>query len=225
LSKARIMSYEDTKPFFKVKLEKVENEEVSETQAVLEALMRSVRENLEKVISLGKILSPDILMVLEDIQDPGRLADLVASNLNLKVSEAQHILELLNPYERLHRINDILVRELEILAVQAQIKSSAKEELSKTQKEYFLREQIKAIKTELGDEGEKDEFTELKEKILAKGMSEEAEKEAIKQLQRLERMHPDSSESSIMRTYLEWMTDIPWSEKSEEITDLNYAKD
>lgn len=224
LSKARIMSYENTQPFFKVKLEKVENEEVTETQAVLEALMRSVRENLEKVISLGKILSPDILMVLEDIQDPGRLADLVASNLNLKVSEAQHILELLNPYERLHRINDILVRELEILAVQAQIKSSAKEELSKTQKEFFLREQIKAIKSELGDAGEKDEFTELKEKILAKGMPEEAEKESIKQLQRLERMHPDSSESSIMRTYLEWMTDIPWSEKSEEITDLNYAK-
>src|SRR5690606_12880318 len=122
------------------------------------------------------------------------------------------------------RINDILVRELEILAVQAQIKSSAKEELSKTQKEFFLREQIKAIKTELGDAGEKDEFTELKEKILAKEMPEEAEKEALKQLQRLERMHPDSSESSIMRTYLEWMTDIPWSEKSEEITDLHYAK-
>lgn len=225
LSKAKIISFEDTKPFFKVKLQKVENEEVAETQAVVEALMRSVRENLEKVISLGKVLSPDILMVLEDIQDPGRLADLVASNLNLKVSEAQHILEVLNPIERLHRINDILNRELEILAVQAQIKSSAKEELSKTQKEFFLREQIKAIKSELGDEGEKDEFTELKEKVLAKGMPEEAEKEALKQLQRLERMHPDSSESSIMRTYLEWMTDIPWAEKSEEITDLFYAKD
>lgn len=225
LSKARITNFEQEAPFFKVKLEKVENHEVTETHAVVEALMRSVRENLEKVISLGKALSPDILMVLEDIQDPGRLADLVASNLNLKVADAQNILELLHPVERLQQINDILVRELEILAVQAEIKSSAKEELSKTQKEYFLREQIKAIKSELGDEGEKDEFQELRDKVIAKGMPEEAEKEALKQLQRLERMHPDSSESSIMRTYLEWMTDIPWAEKSEEITDLFYAKE
>src|SRR5690606_8903985 len=111
LSKAKIISFENTKPFFKVKLQKVENEEVAETQAVVEALMRSVRENLEKVISLGKVLSPDILMVLEDIQDPGRLADLVASNLNLKVTEAQHILELLNPYERLHQIGRASCRE------------------------------------------------------------------------------------------------------------------
>ena len=186
--------------------------------------MRSARENLEKVINVGKVLSPDILMVLEDIQDPGRLADLIASNLNLKVEEAQIILETLDPTERLHRINDILDRELEIYAMQAKIKSSAKGEISKTQKEYFLREQIKAIKSELGDEEVVDEFSELREKILSKGMTEEAEKESLKQLARLERMHPDSSESSILRTYLEWMTDLPWSEASEELTELAFAK-
>jgi ATP-dependent Lon protease len=165
-------------------------------------------------------------MVLEDIQDPGRLADLIASNLNLKVAEAQTILETLNPVERLNLINDLLARELEILQVQQQIKSNAKEEISRTQKEYFLREQIRAIKNELGDEGEQkqDEFSEIKDKILAKKMPEEAEKEALKQLSRLERMHPDSSESSILRTYLEWMVDLPWSEGSKEITDLQYAK-
>jgi ATP-dependent Lon protease len=226
LTKARITDFLQTDDFFKVKVEKVENTELEEDKTTIEALMRSVRENLEKVISLGKVLSPDILMVLEDIHDPGRLADLVASNLNLKVAEAQIILETLNAVERLQRINDILNRELEIIAMQAKIKSSANDEISKTQKEYFLREQIKAIKSELGDEDQqiKDEFGELREKIQAKKMPEEAEHEALKQLSRLERMHPDSSESSILRTYLEWMTDVPWSETSEEITDLTFAK-
>jgi ATP-dependent Lon protease len=225
LSKAKITSFETQEPFFKVKVEKVENQEVTESQTTMEALMRSVRENLEKVISVGKVLSPDILMVLEDIQDPGRLADLVASNLNLKVEEAQSILETLSAVDKLNKINDILSRELEILAVQKQIKSNAKEEISKTQKEYFLREQIKAIKSELGDgEQPQDEFGEMRQKLLAKGMTEEAEEESLKQLGRLERMHPDSSESSILRSYIEWMIDIPWSEASEEKTDLSYAK-
>lgn len=224
LSKARILSFESSTPYYKVKVEKVENLATTEPQHVVEALMRSVRENLEKVISQGKILSPDILMVLEDINDPGRLADLVASNLNLKVVEAQYILETLSPVERLQRINDILLRELEIISMQAKIRSSAKEEINKTQKEYYLREQIKAIKSELGDEQDKDEFAELREKIQTKKMPPEAEKEAVKQLMRLERMHPDSSESSILRTYLEWLLDIPWSEASEEITDLQFAR-
>ena len=225
LTKARITSFTDTSEFYNVNVEKVHPVEPEETQNVIEALMRSARENLEKVINVGKVLSPDILMVLEDIQDPGRLADLIASNLNLKVEEAQIILETLDPTERLHRINDILDRELEIYAMQAKIKSSAKGEISKTQKEYFLREQIKAIKSELGDEEVVDEFSELRDKILSKGMPEEAEKETLKQLTRLERMHPDSSESSILRTYLEWMTDLPWSEASEELTELAFAKE
>ncbi len=226
LSKAKITSFDSSEPFFKVKVEKVENQEVTEPQTVIEALMRNVKENLEKVISVGKVLSPDILMVLEDIQDPGRLGDLVASNLNLKVEEAQLILETLSATEKLTKINDILNRELEILAVQKQIKSNTTGEISKTQKEYFLREQIKAIKSELGDNNEEpqDEFAEMKAKLIAKEMPEEAQKESLKQLSRLERMHPDSSESSILRSYLEWMTDIPWSEKSDEKTDLAFAK-
>ncbi|MBL7665576.1 MAG: endopeptidase La [Bacteriovoracaceae bacterium] len=226
LSKARITSFVQTEPFYKVKVLKVENENIEKPTVAVEAIMRTVRERLEKVISLGKILSPDILMVLEDIQDPGRLADLIASNLNLKVTEAQLILETLNPMDRLNKINDLLARELEILQVQQQIRNNTKEEISRTQKEYFLREQIRAIKSELGEEGAEkpDEFQDLKDKLLAKKMPEEAEKEALKQLSRLERMHPDSSESSILRTYLEWMVELPWSEQSKEITDLEFAK-
>ena len=112
LAKARITSFVATEPFYQVKVEKVESQQVTATQSTVEALARTVKENLEKVISLGKVLSPDILMVLEDIQDPGRLADLVASNLNLKVSEAQKVLEILDSVERLGHINQVLVQEL-----------------------------------------------------------------------------------------------------------------
>ena len=132
LSKARIISFEQTEPFFVTKLTQVENKKLQTEDVPITALMRNIREQLEKVITLGKTLSPDILIVLEDIQDPGRLADLVASNLNLHVAEAQIILEILDPLERLHKINDILSRELEILAMQAKIRNVAIDEISKS---------------------------------------------------------------------------------------------
>lgn len=226
LSKARITSFTQEAPFFMCKLEKVADIQLEENNVAADALMRNIREQLEKVIHLGKVLSPDILMILEDIKDPGRLADLVASNLNLHVGEAQAILETLDPMERLHRINDILSRELEILAMQNKIKNSAKEEISKNQKEYFLREQIKAIKSELGNESQKDpedEFSEIREKIKSAQMSEEALSESLKQMSRLEKMHPDSSEASILRSYLEWMCDLPWNKSSDEKIDLDLA--
>ncbi len=227
LAKARIKEFISTEPFYQVKVEKVESQIVTASTTTVEALARTVKENLEKVISLGKVISPDILMVLEDIQDPGRLSDLVASNLNLKVSEAQKVLEIIDPVERLGHINQVLLKELEVLAQQAKIKGSTKEDPAKNQKEFFLREQIKAMKQELNNEDsdKNDEFAELKEKLMAKGLPAEAEKETIKQLGRLERMHPDSSESSILRSYLEWVIDLPWFEESKEVTDLKYAKD
>ncbi|MBA2405626.1 MAG: endopeptidase La, partial [Bdellovibrionales bacterium] len=226
LAKARIKEFVGTEPFYQVKVEKVETQPVTATASTIEALARTVKENLEKVISLGKVLSPDILMVLEDIQDPGRLADLVASNLNLKVTEAQKVLEILDPVERLGYINQVLAQELEVLTQQSKLKTPSKEDLSKNQKEFFLREQIKAMKQELSDDSSEknDEFAEIREKITAKALPAESEKEALKQLGRLERMHPDSSEASILRSYLEWVVDLPWSEVSTEVTDLQYAK-
>ncbi len=227
LAKARIKEFVATEPYYQVKVEKVESQQVTATPSTVEALARTVKENLEKVISLGKVLSPDILMVLEDIQDPGRLADLVASNLNLKVSDAQKVLEILDPVERLGHINQVLVVELEVLAQQAKFKTHNKDDLAKNQKEFFLREQIKAMKQELSEDSsdKNDEFTEIREKLMAKNLPAEAEKETLKQLGRLERMHPDSSEASILRSYLEWCVDLPWSEESKEVTDLQYAKD
>jgi ATP-dependent Lon protease len=224
LTKARIEAFTQKEPFFMAKAKKLIDQKVDGADVAISALMRNIKEQLEKVITVGKALSPDILMVLEDIQEPGRLADLVASNLNLHVAEAQMILETLDPVERLNRISDILNRELEIISMQHRIKNVAKDELTKTQKEYFLREQIKAIKNELGEEVEPDdEFGELREKIRRARMPEEPEKECVKQLARLEKMHPDSSESGIIRNYLEWMIDLPWSVASEEHIDLDCA--
>ena len=228
LNKARITSYPQTEPYFVTKVTKVEDLAIEADNVAINALMRTIREQLERVITLGKVLSPDILMVLEDIQDPGRLADLVASNLNLHVEEAQAVLETLDPVERLQKINDILTRELEILAMQAKIKNNAKEEITKNQKEYFLREQIKAIKSELGENSKEeqpdDEISEFKRKIANCKMPEEVQTESIKQLSRLEKMHPDSSESGIVRSYLEWLTDLPWAISSEEHLDLDSAQ-
>ncbi|MCK5071841.1 MAG: endopeptidase La [Bacteriovoracaceae bacterium] len=228
LSKARITEFDKINPHFITKVEKVEDVELQDEEDVsVNAIMRTIREQLERIITQGKVLSSDILMVLEDIQDPGRLADLVASNLNLHVTEAQMILEILDPIERLHKINDILTRELEIINMQVKIRGVAKDEINKSQKEYFLREQIKAIKNELGEEGgavEDNEFSEYREKILKSKIPNETEKEVLKQLSRLEKMHPDSSESSIIRNYLDWMVDLPWNVSSEEQFDLDKAQ-
>ena len=222
ISKASILSYNQLEPFFMTKISKVENNSEDVDNIASNALIRTIREQLEKIIQLGKILSPDILMVLEDITDPGRIADLIASNLHLHVSEAQNILEIMDPFERLHQINDILNKELEILLMQQRIKSVAKDEMQKTQKKYFLKEQIRAIKLELANESSEeleedvDEFTEFKNKIVSSNMPKDTEKEMLKQLKKLEKMHPDSSEASIVRNYMEWVTDIPWGISSEE---------
>ncbi|MGZ3698323.1 MAG: LON peptidase substrate-binding domain-containing protein, partial [Bdellovibrionota bacterium] len=224
LCKANIREFTQTTPFFEVKIDKIA-ENATGTIAEAEALMRNVREQLEKVIALGKVLSPDILMVLDDITDPGRLADLVASNLGLKVSDAQGILETLDTTDRLRKIFDILAKEIEVLSIQAKIRSQAKDEMTKSQKEYFLREQIRAIKNELGDTDTKgEEIGELKEKILNCKMPPETETEAMKQLARLERMHPDASEASMLRTYIDWLIETPWSKHTVDNLDLARAK-
>ena len=227
LTKATVKEYIQAEPYFRVSIQKVDEDNVSEESLVeAEAMIRNVRENLEKVISLGKALSPDILMVLDDVTDPGRLADLIASNLGLKMAEAQSLLEMTNPISRVKAVNDILVRELEVLAMQAKIRSQAKDEMTKSQKEYFLREQIRAIKSELGDtDNKQEEFQELRQKILESKMGQENESEALKQLGRLERMHPDSSEASILRNYIELIAELPWSKHSDDNLDLKHAKE
>ena len=225
LLRAHVKKFVQSKPFFQVAIERFGEKPAPGTEMEAEALIRNVRENLEKVISLGKILSPDLLTILDDVHDPGRLADLVASNLGLKVDDSQEILQTINPIERLRKVNEHLLREHELLSMQARIQTQAKEEMNRMQKEYFLREQLRAIRNELGDaDGKNDELDELKKKIADANMPEEVAREAAKQLSRLESMHPDAAEATMVRTYLDWLVEVPWSTATADQIDLKKAK-
>ncbi len=228
MAKAQITKFHNNQPFFSVSVERLVDQysPTEETKVEAEALIRTAKEQLEKVIALGKVLSPDILLVLDDIHEPGRVADLIASNLGLKVEDAQTILETEDHLDRLKQVNEILVAEVEVLQMQAKIRTTAKDEMSKSQREYFLREQMKAIKSELGEADSKtDEMDELRQKIMAAGMPDEVEIEVLKQMGRLERMHPDASEASMIRTYLDWMADLPWSNETVDNIDIKKAKE
>jgi ATP-dependent Lon protease len=225
LAKGTIREYIQEKPLFVVRIQRVIEPSVGETSLETEALIRSVKEQSEKVLSLKGILSPDVLAILDQIEEPGRLADLVASNLKLKIEEAQKILETFNPLQRLKKVNEFLSKEVQVSTMQAKIQSQAREEMSKTQREYFLREQLKAIKAELGEIDEKaQEISELREKIKKAKMPSEVEKEANKQLNRLEQMHPESAEATIVRTYLDWLVELPWAVSTEDNLDIKKAK-
>jgi ATP-dependent Lon protease len=225
LAKGTIKEYVQEKPMFVVRVQKVVEPPVGDLSLETEALVRSVKEQSEKVLSLKGILSPDVLAILDQIEEPGRLADLVASNLKLKIEEAQKILETFHPLQRLKRVNEFLSKEVQVSTMQAKIQSQAREEMSKTQREYFLREQLKAIKAELGEIDEKaQEVNELREKIKKAKMPPEVEKEANKQLNRLDQMHPESAEATIVRTYLDWLVEIPWSVSTEDNLDIKKAK-
>ena len=225
LSRARVLKYTRQKPFFRVKLQVIEEEENAGVVSVeLEALMRNVREQSEKIMSMKGIFSADMSAVLNSVEEPGKLADLVSSNLRLKTSEGQIVLETIDPLSRLQKVNDFLGKELEVYTVQAKIQSEAKEEMSKTHREYFLREQLRAIKKELGDADERvEEIEEYRTKIKKAAMTKEAEKEALKQLGRLEFMHPDAAESSIVRTYLDWLVELPWGKSTKDKLDIKTA--
>ncbi len=225
MSKARIKEFVRTEPSYQVSVEVIEDVEAEEVTVEVEALMRAVREQTEKIMSLRGILSADLMMIINNIEDPGRLADLVGSNLRLKISESQKILEESDPVERLRLVSLLLTKELEVSTVQAKIQNDAKEEMSKSQREYFLREQMHALQKELGDTDERSqEIDELERKIKKTKMPKSIRKEAKKQLSRMDMMHPDSSEATIIRTYIDWILDIPWKKSTKDMLDLAKAK-
>ena len=225
IAKARIVKYVSKRSLYRVKIEIIEEEPVKEINLEIEALMRNVREHSEKILALRGEMTSDVGTVLESIDDPGKLADLVASNLRLKIDESQILLELIYPVERIKKVNDLLSREVELSSMQVKIQSDVKDEISKSQRDYFLREQMRAIHRELGESDDKaQEIEDYKKKIKSARMSKEAEKEALKQLKRMEQMHPDSAEASVVRTYLDWLVDLPWSKSTKDVFDIKRAK-
>jgi ATP-dependent Lon protease len=229
LARARIQHVSQTRPFLQAKIERLEEPPIDRTPdeggLAVEAMVRSVKESLDRAATLGKGISPEIMVIAANLEDPGRLADLAASNLELKLEEAQEILETVDPLLRIKRVSDLLVREVQVLTMQQEISSQARGEMDRTQREYFLRQQLKAIQEELG---EGDELTEeiagYRARAEERGLSEEAVEEVERQIRRLERSHPDSAESSIIRTYLEWLTGLPWQTCSEDHLDLDHAQ-
>ena len=226
VSKARIKDYVRRRGLYRVRIELVAEEPLVSVDLKTEALMRNVREQTEKIMAFRGELTGDVGSILEGVEDPGKLADLVASNLKLKVQESQELIEITDAIERLRKINDLLSKELSLSAMQAKIQSDVKDEISKSQRDFFLREQMRAIHRELGEYDEKaKEIEEYDKKIKRARMSKEATTEAKKQLRRLEQMHQDAAESSVVRTYLDWLVELPWSKSTKDFIDIKKAKD
>ena len=191
----------------------------------VEALVRNVRGSMEKAINLGKNISPEVMAIIANLDDAGRLADLSASNLELKVEDAQSVLDIADTTARLRRVNELLNKEIEVLTVQQEINTQARADIDRSQREFYLRQQMKAIQSELGEGNElAEEVAQFREKIETANMPKAAEEEALRQLKKLERMHPDAAETATLRNWMEIMTDLPWSKSSKDNLDLQKAE-
>jgi ATP-dependent Lon protease len=224
VSRARILGFTRRDPYFEARIAEVAEPETAPQGLEVEALIRSVKERVQRGVNLGKGISPDVLVIINNLEHPGRLADLVASNLDLKVEQAQQILEIFDPLQRLKKLADLLAKEIEVLEMQHKIQTQAREEMDKTHREYYLREQLKAIQKELGETDERSqEIQELEQKIDKAKMSAEVQQEAKTQLGRLSRMHPDAAEASVIRTYLDWLIDLPWVRQTKDKLSIRQA--
>ncbi|MCU5440494.1 endopeptidase La [Bacillus cereus] len=199
-----------------------------EVEADLEekALMRTLLEHFEQYIKVSKKVSNETFATVADVEEPGRLADLIASHLPIKTKQKQEILEIISVKERLHTLISIIQDEQELLSLEKKIGQKVKRSMERTQKEYFLREQMKAIQTELGDkEGKGGEVEELREKIEQSGMPDETMKAALKELDRYEKLPASSAESGVIRNYMEWLLALPWTEATEDMIDLAHSEE
>src|SRR3954447_4340751 len=225
VSRARVESVASEGECLHAKLQVLTEQAAPERSLEVEALMRNVRGSMEKAANLGKNISPEVMAIIANLDDAGRLADLSASNLELKVEDAQSVLEIADTTARLHRVNEILNKEIEVLTVQQEINTQARADIDRSQREFYLRQQMKAIQTELGEGNElAEEVQQFREKIETAKMPNPAEDEALRQLKKLERMHPDSAETATLRNWMEIMTDLPWSRSSVDNLDLKKAE-
>jgi ATP-dependent Lon protease len=225
LSRARVGEVTDTGEYLKARLTAMPEAPAPERSLEVEALVRNVRASMERATNLGKNVSPEVMAIVSSLDEPGRLADLAASNLELKVEDAQSVLDIADTTARLRRVNELLNKEIEVLTVQQEINTQARADIDRSQREFFLRQQLKAIQTELGEGNElAEEIAQFREKIEAAQMPKHAEEEALRQLKKLERMHPDAAETATLRNWMEIMTDLPWSKASVDNLDLVKAQ-
>ncbi|MBB6451939.1 ATP-dependent Lon protease [Salirhabdus euzebyi] len=224
LDRAELIQYkEDEEEFFLVEVEEISEDHGDKLEE--EALMRTLLEYFEQYIKASKKISQETLATVADIDDPGRLADIIASHLSLKMKDKQKVLEITNVKERLNHLIELIHNEKEVLHLEKQIGQRVKKSMERTQKEYYLREQMKAIQKELGDkDGKTSEVAQLREKIEEAKMPERIEKVAFKELDRYERVPNNSAESSVIRNYIEWLISLPWTKETEDVLDINRAE-
>ena len=225
LTRAAVLSYEEENNHYVAEIETIPEPENPEKTLESEALVRNVRSGLEKAASLGKSIPPEVLIIASNVEEPGRLADLTGANLELKVPEAQAILETVDPVVRLKHVYESLAKEIEILDVQSRISTEAKGEMDKHQRQYFLRQQMKAIQKELGEGNElQEEIKQFQDKLKKMKVTEEVREEIEKNITRLAQMHPESAETTVVRNYLDWVFALPWTKSTIDNLDLKKAK-
>ncbi|HEY0048289.1 MAG TPA: endopeptidase La [Pyrinomonadaceae bacterium] len=225
LSRALVDSVTVGSDYIKAQVTPINEPMITSNTLEVEALVRNVRASMERAASLGKNISPEVLAIIANLEDAGRLGDLSASNLELKVEDAQSVLDISDPIPRLRRVNELLSKEIDVLTVQQEINTQARADIDRSQREYFLRQQLKAIQGELGEGNELyEEIEQYRDKILKAEMPQPAEEEALRQLKKLERMHPDTAETATLRNWLDIMTDLPWSRASKDNLDLKKAQ-
>ena len=223
IARAEIKGYVSKDPYFKVELDQYSEEFAKNPQ--IEALMRNLVTQFEQYVKLSKKIPPETVVTVVNLEEPGRLSDIVASHLTLRIEDKQEILEAIDIVKRLEKLCAIVARELEIVELERKINVRVRKQMEKTQKEYYLREQIKAIQRELGEKDDRmAEGEELKDKIAKAKLPKEVEEKALKELDRLEKMPPMAAEAAVVRNYLDWLLALPWSKGTRDRLDINLAE-
>jgi ATP-dependent Lon protease len=223
LSRFRTTAFEEGRPYMRARIETIKEFEEKDNET--EALMSNVLGQFSRIVELSPGLPPEIGQMAKTVQEPGTLADMVASTINATPEEKQQVLELIDVKRRLQEVTRLLNHQVEILELGNKIQSQVKGDMDKSQREYYLRQQLKAIKEELGEKDETQvEVEEYRTKIEDKNLPGEAKKEADRELERLSRMHPSSAEYTVASTYLDWITALPWHDSTEDNLDIKKAR-
>src|SRR6476620_10617751 len=221
--RAAVRRFTQTDGFFMVEIEELPD--IQERSVELDALMREVHATFETYVKLNKRIAPEILISVQTIEDPGQLADTMVGQLQLKLGDKQSVLEMDSPSKRLARLYELIKAEIEILQVERKIRTRVKKQMEKTQKEYYLNEQMQAIQRELGDRDEsKNELQEIEDKLKTKRMSKEATLKVKKELKKLKMMGPMSAEATVVRNYIDWVLSLPWADETKDRLDLTEAE-
>ncbi|MCC5909153.1 MAG: endopeptidase La [Clostridiaceae bacterium] len=226
ISRAKIVEVLQETPYFKVEVEERSYSQEVEMGEETEALMRSVLDTFEEYVDISNKISPEILLTVAEIEMPGRLADTIASNIFIKPLQKQEILEAFDPVERLEVLYKILLEEIQILEIEKKINSRVKKQINKVQKEYYLREQLKAIQKELGeDEGLVEEVAEYKEKLKKLKLPKDIHEKIEREIDRLLRLSPASAETGVIRNYIDWILNLPWKKETKDSLDIKKSAD